>query len=191
MKRFNCLFPGAPSRMRREGSRHGGSRLSGIRRTASVLFLAAAVSAIHAACSSVSADGTIPRNGVHAPRTAHRLTVVNEMLFEYGEHPLEKKTVLMPEGEYVFEGEDDIFLYFRSPEPLEYRVHHKEGFAEGFFQLGGIALANKDRWDDVAYPVCTYTDGEEQRQKRLTCPLEASFMIRKRGYDWESDFDAE
>ena len=128
---------------------------------------------------------------MHAPRSARRLAVINEMLFEYGENPLEKKTVRMPEGEYVFEGEDDIFLYFRSLEPLEYRVHHKEGYAEGFFQQGGIALANKDRWDNVEYPVCTYTDGEDQHQKRLTCPLEASFMIRKRGSDWESDFDAD
>ena len=191
MKRSDCLFPGAPLMVRRDGSRRGGSRLSGLRRSASVLFLAATVSALSAACSSVSSDGTVPRDGVHAPRTAHRLTVIKEMLFEYGEYPLEKKTVRMPEGEYVLEGEDDIFLYFRSPEALEYRVHHKEGYAEGFFQMGGIALANKICWDDVEYPVCTYTDGEDQRQKRLTCPLEASFMIRKRGYDWESDFDAE
>ena len=190
MKRSDSLFPGAPRMVRRDGSRSGGSRLSGLRRAASVLFLAAA-SALLAACSSVSEDGTIPRNGVHAPRTAHRLTVVNEMLFEFGENPLEKKTVLMPEGEYVFEGEDDIFLYFRSPEPLEYRVHHKEGYAEGFFQMGGIALANKVCWDDVEYPVCTYTDGEEQDQKRLTCPLEASYMIQKRDHDWKSDFDEE
>ena len=185
------VIRGAFSPMRRfRPGKPGKLRLSGCRRFASALFLAA-VSALLAACSSVSADGTIPRNGVHAPRTARRLAVINEMLFEYGENPLEKKTVRMPEGEYVFEGEDDIFLYFRSPEPLEYRVHHKEGYAEGFFQQGGIALANGARWDNVEYPVCTYTDGRDLHQKRLTCPLEASFMIRKRGSDWESDFDAE
>ena len=190
MKRSGRLvLPVVTFPVRRDSSACGGSRLSGHRKFASVLLLAA-VSALLAACSSVSPDGTIPRNGVHAPLKAHHLVVINEMLFEFGENPLERKTVRMPEGEYIFEGEDDIFLYFRSPEPLEYRVHHKEGYAEGFFQMGGIALANKDCWHDVEYPVCTYTDGEDQRQKRLTCPLESMFMIQKRGYDWECDFDA-
>ena len=113
------------------------------------------------------------------------------MLFEVGENPLEKKTVKLPAGEYVFEGEDDIFLYFRSQEEMEYRVYHKEGYAEGAFQMGGIALARKDKWDDVEYPACTYIDGENQRQKRLTCPLETSSLLRKRGTEWESNFDRE
>ena len=114
------------------------------------------------------------------------------MLFEYGDNPMEKKTVNLPEGEYVLEGEDDIFLYFRSPEALEYRVYHKEGYADGFFQMGGLALSTKEQWDKVEYPACTYTDGEdEKRQKRLTCPLDPTFLVQKRGYDWESDFDAE
>jgi len=111
------------------------------------------------------------------------------MLFEVGENPLEKKTVCIPEGEYVFEGEDDVFLFFRSPEEMEYRVYHKEGYAEGAFQLGGLALARKDQWDKVEYPACTYIDGKDQHQKRLTCPLEISFFIDKRGTDWDSDFD--
>jgi len=114
------------------------------------------------------------------------------MLFEYGENPLEKKTVLIPKGEYIFEGEDDVLLYFRAPEPLEYRVHHKEGFAEGFFQMGGIALASPAKWDDFRYPVCTYTDSDDLHQKRLTCPLEPTFVMQRRWEnDWESDFDAD
>ena len=126
---------------------------------------------------------------MHAPRKPHRLTVINAMLFEFGDNPLEKRTVNLPEGEYVFEGEDDIFLYFRSLEPMEYRVYHKEGYAEGVFQLGGIALARKDQWDKIEYPACTYIDGEDQHQKRLTCPLEISFLMSKRGTDWDSSFD--
>ena len=102
---------------------------------------------------------------------------------------MERKTVNIPEGEYVFEGEDDIFLYFRSMEPLEYRVYHKEGYAEGAFQMGGIALANKEQWDKVEYPACTYIDGKDQQQKRLTCPLDTTFFLQKRGTDWNSDFD--
>ena len=113
------------------------------------------------------------------------------MLFEVGENPLEKKTVNIPVGEYVFEGEDDIFLYFRSPEEMEYRVYHKEGYAEGVFQMGGLAFARKDHWDKIEYPACTYIDGEDQHQKRLTCPLEAAFLMQKRGTEWVSDFDAE
>ena len=107
------------------------------------------------------------------------------------ENPLEKKTVDIPVGEYIFEGEDDIFLYFRSPTEMEYRVYHKEGYAEGAFQLGGIALARKEQWDQVEYPACTYIDGEDQHQKRLTCPLESSYLMQRRGTDWESDFDKE
>ena len=161
------------------------------RRLAIILALCAATCAFAAACSPVDSAGTIPRSNVHAPRKPHRLTVITDMLFEYGNNPVEKKTVSLPEGEYVFEGEDDIFMYFRSPEPLDYRVHHKEGYADGFFQLGGIALACPAQWDKVKYPVCTYTDGENQTQKRLTCPLDPTFVVDKRGYEWESDFDAE
>lgn len=178
----HAVCAAAPRRLR---------RFAGGRRFASSVLLLALAASLSAACSPVSSDGTIPRSGVHAPRAAHRLTVVHEMLFEYGDNPVEKKTVRLPEGEYVFEGEDDIFLYFRSPEPLEYRVHHKEGYAEAFFQMGGLALASKDAWDEVEYPTCTYTDGEDQRSKRLTCPLDSTFVIQKRGGDWESDFDAE
>lgn len=158
------------------------------RRAAFVLSLLLAACAL-AACSPVDSAGTIPRSGVHAPRMPHRLTVVNAMLFEFGENPTEKKTVDIPVGEYVFEGEDDIFLYFRSLEPLEYRVYHKEGYAEGAYQMGGIALARKEQWDKVEYPACTYIDGKDQYQKRLTCPLNATFFMQKRGIDWNSDFD--
>ena len=129
---------------------------------------------------------------MHAPRTLRRLTVKREMLFEYGEDPLEKKTVRIPQGEYILEGEDNVFLFFRAPEPLEYRVYHKEGFAEGFFQMGGLALSLPSKWDDFDYPVCVYTDGEELHQKCLTCPLEPHFIMQRRWEgDWESDFDAE
>ncbi|MBQ7730687.1 MAG: hypothetical protein IJT68_02480 [Lentisphaeria bacterium] len=168
----------------------GRLHVSCIRRFAFVLSLVAAASCmLFAACSPVDAAGTIPRSNVHAPRAAHRLTVINAMLFEVGENPLEKKSVSIPAGDYVFEGEDDVFLYFRSPEEMEYRVYHKEGYAEGVFQLGGLALARKEEWDKVEYPACTYIDGKDQNQKRLTCPLEISFLIQKRGTDWDSDFD--
>jgi hypothetical protein len=189
MKRFHSFIPCAlcAAGMAPQGNR---LLLSG-RRFVFILFVLAAAFFPAACRSPVDSAGTIPRSGVQAPRSAHRLTVISEMLFEYGENPLEKKTVNLPEGEYVFEGEDDIFMYFRSPEPLEYRVYHKEGYAEGFFQMGGIALSRKEQWDKVEYPICTYTDGVDQHQKRLTCPLEPAFVINKRGYQWESDFDAE
>lgn len=189
MKRSPLSISRASSATRMDPRRK--RRLPGRRSACIVFSLLAAVSLLSACKSIVDSAGTIPRSDVHAPRIGRRLTVIREMLFEYGENPLEKKTVDLPVGEYVLEGEDDIFLYFRSPEPLEYRVHHKEGYAEGFFQMGGIALARKDQWDKVEYPTCTYTDGKDQHQKRLTCPLEPAFVIQKRGYDWESDFDAE
>ena len=170
---------------------HGKCRLSGFRRFAFVLSLLTAFCALFAACTPVDSAGTIPRTNVRAPRAAHRLTVNHAMLFEVGDNPLEKKSVSIPEGEYVFEGEDDVFLYFRSPEQMEYRVYHKEGYAEGAFQMGGLALARKGQWDKVEYPACTYIDGEDQHQKRLTCPLEVSFFLQKRDTDWESDFDRE
>ena len=186
------ILCGAFSRTRRICRENAGkSRLSACRGFAFVLSLALAVCALAAACSPVDSAGTIPRSDVRAPRRPHRLTVITDMLFEFGSNPLEKKTVNIPEGEYVFEGEDDIFMYFRSPEPLEYRVHHKEGYADGFFQMGGLALATPAQWDKVKYPVCTYIDGEKQSQKRLTCPLDPAFITNKRGYEWESDFDAE
>ena len=170
----------------------GRRRLSGVRRFASVLILlAAAACALFTACSPVDSAGTIPRPDVRSPRKPHRLTVKNPMLFEFGENPLERKTVNIPKGEYVFEAEDDIFLYFRSPDEMEYRVYHKENYAEGFFQLGGLALARKEQWDLVEYPACTYIDGEKQNEKRLTCPLGTAFLLQRRGTDWESDFDAE
>ena len=180
---------------RKRAARPGKCRLSGVRRFASVLSLAAAVCALcalSAACNTtVDSAGTIPRSDVRAPRTAHRLTVNTDMLFEFGENPLERKTVNIPKGEYVLEGEDDIFLYFRSPAEMEYRVYHKEQYAEGAFQLGGLALARKEQWDEVEYPACTYIDGKDQHQKRLTCPIGTAFLLEKRGTDWESDFDAE
>ena len=169
----------------------GSIRLSACRRFAIILAICAASFVFYAACSPVDSAGTIPRSDVRAPRKPHRLTVITDMLFEYGNNPLEKKTVNIPKGEYVFEAEDDIFMYFRSPEPLEYRVHHKEGYADGFFQMGGLALANNAQWNEVKYPVCTYTDGEDQSQKRLTCPLDPAFVVDKRGFEWESDFDVE
>lgn len=190
MKRFRSSTPGALSDLRVEKSSRTILSVC-VRRFACVLSLSAAAFLSASCISPVDSAGTIPRSGVHAPRKAHRLTVIRAMDFEYGENPVEKKTVNIPEGEYVFEGEDDIFLYFRAPEPLEYRVYHKEGYAEGFLQMGGIALSCKEQWDKVKYPVCTYTDGEDQHQKRLTCPLEPPFIMQKRGYDWESDFDAE
>ncbi len=187
---------GALSEIRRNrAARPGKSRLSGVRRFASVLSLivaACAVCALSAACNStVDSAGTIPRSDVRAPRTAHHLTVNVDMLFEFGENPLERKTVNIPKGEYVLEGEDDIFLYFRSPAEMEYLVYHKEQYAEGVFQLGGLALARKEQWDEVEYPACTYIDGKDQHQKRLTCPIGTAFLLEKRGTDWDSDFDKE
>lgn len=193
MKQPACLMPsGVSAGMRGKcAETRRKRRLSGVRRFAFVLSLLAASCALFAACSPVDSAGTIPRSNVRAPRAAHQLTVKHAMLFEVGENPLEKKSVNIPAGEYVFEGEDDVFLYFRSPEEMEYRVYHKEGYAEGAFQLGGLAFARKEQWDKVEYPVCTYIDGEEQNQKRLTCPLEISFLMQKRGTDWDSDFDKE
>ena len=185
------LFPETPRECARARMK---CRLPGVRRFAAsllCLFAASCVLFAVAACSPVDDAGTIPRSNVHAPRAPHRLTVHKAMLFEVGENPLEKKTVDIPVGEYIFEGEDDVFLYFRSPTEMEYRVYHKEGYAEGAFQLGGLALARKEQWDNVEYPACTYIDGEEPHQKRLTCPLESSYLMQKRGTDWESDFDKE
>jgi len=143
------------------------------------------------ACSHVDAEGTIPRSGIRVPRTARRLTVIRTMTFEHSNTPASRNTVSIPEGEYIFEAEDDTYLYFRSPEPLEYRMYHKEGYADARFQLGGLALARKSRWDDAEYPACTYTDGKKQDQKRLTCPISVPYLLKGRGYDWESDFDEE
>ena len=133
-----------------------GRLFSRVRRFAFVLSLILASCALFSACKTTDSAGTIPRSNVRAPRAAYRLDVFHPMLFAVGENPLEQKTVNIPVGEYVFEGEDDIFLYFRSPEEMEYRVYHKEGYAEGVFQMGGLALARKEQWDKVEYPACTY-----------------------------------
>ena len=186
----NSIRSGVSALLRRERAEtHGKHVFSACRGCAFVLSLVLAACALLSACSPVDSAGTIPRSNVREPRMPHRLEVINAMLFEFGENPTEKKTVNIPEGEYVLEGEDDIFLYFRSPEPLEYRVYHKEGYAEGAFQMGGLALARAEQWDKVEYPACTYIDGEDQREKRLTCPLDPSFLTQKRGSDWTSDFD--
>ena len=189
---LSCVFSGM---RRKRAETHEKHCFTGVRRFASVLSLVAAVCAVcalSAACNStVDSAGTIPRSDVRAPHTAHRLTVNADMLFEFGENPLERKTVNIPKGEYVLEGEDDIFLYFRSPAEMEYLVYHKEQYAEGAFQLGGLALARKEQWDEVEYPACTYIDGKDQHQKRLTCPIGTAFLLEKRGTDWESDFDAD
>ena len=163
------------------------------RRIASLFRVLAVVltAGILCACSNVDSEGTIPRTRIRIPRTAKRLTVIRAMTFEHSNAPATRNTVMIPEGEYIFEAEDDTYLFFRSPQPLEYRMYRKEGYADARFQLGGIALARKSRWDDAEYPACTYTDGKKQDQKRLTCPLSVPFFLKSRGYDWESDFDAE
>ena len=182
------MIPAIPSGLtvsRRAKSAPGRRRL-----VSAFSVLAALVAAgILSACAQVDSEGTIPRSGIRVPRTAHRLTVIREMIFEHTKTAASRNTVTIPAGEYAFEAEDDIYLYFRSPEPLEYRMYHSEGFADARFQNGGIALARKSEWDDAQYPVCTYTDGKKQNQKRLTCPLSPPFLIEKRGTDWESDFD--
>ena len=165
-----------------------------VRRKIASLFRVLAVvltAGILCACSNVDSEGTIPRTHVRVPRTAKRLTVIRTMTFEHSAAPATRNTVIIPEGEYIFEAEDDTYLYFRSTEPLEYRMYRKEGYADARFQLGGIALARKSRWDDAEYPACTYTDGKKQDQKRLTCPLSVPYFLKGRGFDWESDFDAE
>ena len=190
----NVTSSGASPVMHPAPLRAGGCRIrrfSGLRRFASILSLAIVCTLFTACNSAVDSAGTIPRSDVRAPSTPHRLLVTSDMLFEFGENTLERKTVNIPKGEYVFEGEDDIFLYFRSPEEMEYRVYHKENYAEGAFQLGGLALARKEQWDKVEYPACTYIDGKDQHQKRLTCPIGTAFLLQKRGTDWESDFDAD
>ena len=163
------------------------------RRIASLLRVLAVVltAGLLGACSNVDSEGTIPRTHIRVPRTAKRLTVIREMTFEHSNTPATRNTVIIPAGEYIFEAEDDTYLFFRSPEPLEYRMYRKEGYADARFQLGGIALARKSHWDDAEYPACTYTDGKKQDQKRLTCPLSVPYFLKGRGYDWESDFDEE
>ena len=172
--------------------RHAPS-LAGRRLVCTFSLLAAVVLAagILSACSQVDAEGTIPRSGIREPRTAKRLAVLHTMTFEHSQEAATRNTVTIPEGEYVFEAEDDVYLYFRSPEPLEYRMYRKEGYADARFQLGGIALARNSQWDKAQFPCCTYTDGKKQNQKRLTCPLSTPYLIQKRGTDWESDFDKE
>jgi len=165
----------------------------GRRRLVSAFSVLAAVAAagILSACSQVASDGTIPRSSIRLPKAAHRLIVNKEMIFEHTKTAALRNTVTIPAGEYAFEAEDDIYLYFRSPEPLEYRMYRGEGFVDAMFQNGGIALARKSEWDDAQYPACTYTDGKKQNQKRLTCPLSPPFLIEKRDTDWESDFDVD
>lgn len=163
------------------------------RRIASLLraFAVVLTAGLLCACSNVDSEGSIPRSGIRIPRTAKRLTVIRKMTFEHSTTPATRNTVIIPEGEYIFEAEDDTYLYFRSPEPLEYRMYRKEGYADAWFQLGGLALARKSHWEDAEYPACTYTDGKKQDQKRLTCPLSVPYFLKGRGFDWESDFDAE
>ena len=159
----------------------------------SALFgLAAIVAAgLLCACSQVDSEGTIPRSGIRVPRTACTFTVLRAMEFEHSQPGGTRNTVSIPEGSYVLEAEDSVYFYFRSPNPLEYRIYHTEGYADARFQLGGIALARQSKWDDAPYPACTYTDGKKQDQKRLTCPLSVPYFMKSRGTDWESDFDAE
>jgi len=163
------------------------------RRFVSALFgLAAIVAAgLLSACSQVDAEGTIPRSGIRVPRAAFDFRVLRVMEFEHSQPGGTRNTVSIPVGEYILEAEDGDYLYFRSPNPLEYRVYHPEGYADAMFQLGGIALARESKWDEVEYPACTYTDGKKQDQKRLTCPLSVPYFMKGRGTDWESDFDAE
>jgi len=166
-----------------------------VRRRIVSLFRALAVvltaAGLLCACSTVDSEGTIPRSGILIPRTSKNLTVIRTMTFEHSTTPASRNTVIIPKGEYIFEAEDDTYLYFRSMEPLEYRMYRKEGYADARYQLGGIALARKSRWDDAEYPACTYIDGKKQDQKRLTCPLSVPYFLKGRGVDWESDFDAE
>ena len=92
-----AAYPGLLPGMCRKCAASRRMLLARVRRFAFVLFLLAVSCTFSAACSPVDSAGTIPRSGVKAPRMPHRLTVIKSMLFEFGDNPLEKKTVSIPE----------------------------------------------------------------------------------------------
>lgn len=114
----------------------------------------------------------------------------------------EKKTVTVPEGmvwydaarptrglrfppgTYALEAEDDEYWYFRSPEPLEFRVFSGREVKDARSIPGGVMLGKKTL---KLIPAAGYIDGERGSEKMMVWKLGRNFL-RREGKDWRKSF---
>jgi hypothetical protein len=88
--------------------------------------------------------------------------------------------VRLPAGQYALEAEDTNFLYYRSPEPIEYRIFQNGQVTSTRFMPGGIYLSKAA----VAFvPAGVYMSTDETH-KTLTWKLGATFL-QSEGKTWK------
>ncbi len=119
------------------------------------------------------------RQLVHAatvPMTAGQstvLTVTSPMVFS-DDRPDGQQAVRLLPGEYLSEAQDAQYIFYRSPNLIEYRQLENRQVVDGKNSAGGVAVAKEPQWTIPPYGV--YMDGEKPGEKIIIFALGTEFQ---------------
>jgi hypothetical protein len=156
-------------------------------RTVTWLVLLASIASLSglAACSLIRLDPVTAEKRQVAPITDEKKTVMLSEPIVWLDAPAyhAAKGVRLPQGLYTLEAEDDDYLYFRAPSPLEMRILQDGRPVEGPDIPGGLAIGK------ILFPMLSpvaYIDVDSDH-KMLVMKLGFDFT-QMRGKQWDQSF---
>lgn len=154
-----------------------------LKRVALILASIASMSEVQS-CSLLRLDPVTAEQRKVAPLTDESKTVTLTEPIVWLNAPAHRasKGLRLPQGLYSLEAEDEDYLYFRAPAPIEMRVLQDGRPVEGPDVAGGLALGR------ALLPVspAAYIDADAHH-KMLVMKLGYDFL-RMRGKEWERNF---
>lgn len=135
-------------------------------------------------CSLIQLDPVTAdeRSVVPVSAGSKTVTFVEPVVWLDAPGKLASRGVRLPPGVYRLEAENDQYLYFRAPQPIEMRVLKDGQIVDGRDIPGGLALA-KGTLNPV--PAVTYIDVDQNRKMHV---MKHGFdFIQMRGKQWRQD----
>ena len=151
-------------------------------KTPALVFLLFVVAIVQSGCLIAPSAPMCAED--RAVRIAHdpakSVTVIEGMVFGDFKN---SHGIRFPGGSYVLESEDETYLYFAAPAPLEYRVFSGGKPVDGRFIPGGLAIA-KNTFRVV--PAAGYMNAEQDK-KTFTWKLGSEFLSLE-GTRWTKSY---
>ncbi|BDA79607.1 hypothetical protein LPTSP3_g25370 [Leptospira kobayashii] len=156
-----------------------------IKRLPSLLFFIIASCILFNACGIVKlsphVNKAIEVKKISDP--SKTITVPDGMVW-YDENP-PAAGIRFPPGIYILEVESSDYLFFHSPEPLEFRIFKNGKPVDGKKIKGGIMFAKRNNSD--AAPYAGYVNGETETERIMVWKLGKDFLLRE-GKEWKKSF---
>ncbi|GIV04260.1 MAG: hypothetical protein KatS3mg077_2124 [Candidatus Binatia bacterium] len=149
------------------------------------ILLVAALAAGSVSCALIRLDPVTAEefNVVPIYDPSRTVTFLEPMVFLNAPQYRATKGVRLPNGTYVLEAENEDFLYFRSPAPVEMRVLEKGVPVDGRDFDGGLALS---KVFVAQVPAAVYVTIDQHRKMHVM--KMGSEFLRLEGRVWEKNF---